>query len=218
MAQFLCGLDLGQAADYSALVIAERCETSPAEPARVLQLTDGGARHIPAQPAGPVRYDVRHIERFTLGTPYPEIVDAVGRILGHPAMGSEVTLVVDGTGVGRAVVDLFRLAAARYAMVPAMITAGDTARNDAGWWYVPKRELVGVVQVLLQSQRVRFAQALPETALLTAELQNFQIKVTAAANETFNAREGKHDDLVLALALAVWYGERVGGIRIRWIE
>jgi len=27
-------------------------------------------------------------------------------------------------------------------------------------------------------------------------------------NETFNAREGEHDDLILALALAAWRGER----------
>jgi hypothetical protein len=33
-------------------------------------------------------------------------------------------------------------------------------------------------------------------------------KVTPAANEVFNAREGEHDDLLLALALAAWNGER----------
>ena len=33
------------------------------------------------------------------------------------------------------------------------------------------------------------------------------MKITAAANDTYNAREGQHDDLVLALALACWAGE-----------
>ena len=38
------------------------------------------------------------------------------------------------------------------------------------------------------------------------------MKITAAANETFEARhEGRHDDLVLAVALAVWAGERFLG-------
>lgn len=214
MAQFLCGLDLGQAADYTALVIAERCETTSAEPERLVWLADGGAQVIPAKPAGKPRYDVRHIHRWPLGTSYPEIVRAVGTMLAHPSMGRDVRLVVDGTGVGRAVVDLFKTGPQRYAFSPVSITAGDTVRQEGGWYFVPKRDLVGVVQVLLQSERLRFAGALPETALLTSELQNFQIKVTAAANETFNAREGAHDDLVLALALAVWYGENAPSRRL----
>ena len=36
------------------------------------------------------------------------------------------------------------------------------------------------------------------------ELLNFRVKITANANETFNAREGTHDDLVLAVALPIW--------------
>jgi hypothetical protein len=44
---------------------------------------------------------------------------------------------------------------------------------------------------------------------LETELQNFRVKITAAANETFGAwRERDHDDLVLALALAVWHAEK----------
>jgi hypothetical protein len=37
----------------------------------------------------------------------------------------------------------------------------------------------------------------------------FQVKVTASAHETFGSwRENAHDDLVLAVALAAWLGER----------
>jgi hypothetical protein len=44
---------------------------------------------------------------------------------------------------------------------------------------------------------------------LEMELQNFRVKITAAANETFEAwRERDHDDLVLALALAAWHAEK----------
>jgi hypothetical protein len=50
---------------------------------------------------------------------------------------------------------------------------------------------------------------LPEAELLVKELQNFKVKITAAANEVFGEwREGQHDDLVLATALAAWAGER----------
>jgi hypothetical protein len=40
-------------------------------------------------------------------------------------------------------------------------------------------------------------------------METFQVKVTENRNETFAAwREKDHDDLVLALALIIWYGEQ----------
>jgi hypothetical protein len=39
---------------------------------------------------------------------------------------------------------------------------------------------------------------------LVRELQDFRVEFTATGHLTFNARSGKHDDLVLALAIAVW--------------
>src|SRR5262249_30609404 len=52
---------------------------------------------------------------------------------------------------------------------------------------------------------------LSEAETLVRELQDFRVEFTAAGHLTFNARSGKHDDLVLALAIAAWraYG---GGI------
>jgi hypothetical protein len=54
------------------------------------------------------------------------------------------------------------------------------------------------------------ASALPEAATLTEELQNFQMKVSLdTGHNSYGAwREGAHDDLVLALACALWCGER----------
>src|SRR5690349_9142791 len=43
------------------------------------------------------------------------------------------------------------------------------------------------------------------------ELQEFRVDFTAAGHLTFNARSGKHDDLVLALAIAVWRAYGGGG-------
>ncbi len=41
------------------------------------------------------------------------------------------------------------------------------------------------------------------------ELQNFRIKFTKAGNDTYEAwRESDHDDLVLAAAMAAWFGEK----------
>jgi hypothetical protein len=45
--------------------------------------------------------------------------------------------------------------------------------------------------------------------MLVKELESFRIKVTTARSEASELwREGQHDDLVLAAALAAWWGEK----------
>ena len=46
-----------------------------------------------------------------------------------------------------------------------------------------------------------------------AELLDYRIQYTAAGHLTFNAREGRHDDLVLALAIACY---RAAGDGVRY--
>ncbi len=83
-------------------------------------------------------------------------------------------------------------------------------QEDGNFYRVPKRDLIGVTQVLLQSGRLKIAAALPEAAQLTKELLNFKVKIDPqTAHDSYSAwREGIHDDLVLALSLACWMGER----------
>jgi hypothetical protein len=182
---YLVGLDLGQAHDFSALAIAER---HPGELRRAA-------------------YHLRHLERWPLGTSYPAIVQAVTAMLGQEPLNAGARLVVDGTGVGRAVVDLFRPLGRR--LVPVTITGGvGVTEAEDGYLHVPKRDLIGAAQVLLQDGRLRIAAALPEAATLTAELRDYRVKISASGHDSYDAREGAHDDLILAVALAVWYGDR----------
>ena len=64
-------------------------------------------------------------------------------------------------------------------LYPVLITAGDHTSQERGIWHVPKRALVGQLQVCLQSERLKVAATLPEAATLTRELLNFKIKITA---------------------------------------
>jgi hypothetical protein len=48
----------------------------------------------------------------------------------------------------------------------------------------------------------------PGTRRRVVSLVDFQMKFTTAAQVTFNAPEGAHDDLVLSMELAAWWGER----------
>lgn len=185
MKKYFVGLDLGQAQDYTALCVIEKHGMKVEESS----------------------YHVRHLQRWQLGTSYPTIVASVADMLKRPPLAEgNVPLAIDATGVGRPVVDLFSREKLKARLRPIMITGGDSVTRDGIFTRVPKRELVSTVQVGLQTSRLKIATALPEAATLTRELQNFQCKITDAANDTYGAwREGTHDDLVLAVALALWF-------------
>jgi hypothetical protein len=190
---YFTGLDLGQAQDYTALAVLERTV-----------VTDSTVQGRQVW-----HYAVRHLERFPLGTAYTAVCTRVASLFAGPPL-ADSTLVVDQTGVGRPVIDLLRRSKLRARLRPVTITAGHKASPaDGGGWLVPKKELVSTLQVLLQARRLKVSPALAEAATLVRELVNFQVKVTAAAHETFGAwREGVHDDLVLAVAIAAWEAER----------
>lgn len=190
---FTLGLDLGQAQDYTALCVVERIENGNA-------------------PA----YHVRHLERFRLGTSYPAIVERVKDVTQAAAVRGDYVLVADATGVGAPVVDLLRQADVN--TVAVTITGGDSVSYDGGAYRVPKRDLVSTLQVLLQSGRLRFADGLPDVSVLVKELLAFQVKITADAHDTYGAwRDGAHDDMVLCVALAVWYAQRNSGPLLCWV-
>jgi hypothetical protein len=118
---------------------------------------------------------------------------------------------VDRTGVGVAVFDMLRKARPACRLVPVTITGGTaTTCQEDGCWHVPKRELAGVLGVLIGGHRLKVAPGLPLGKTLNQELAAFKVKVNiATGSESFEAwREKDHDDLVLAAALACWYGER----------
>ena len=189
----ILGLDLGQSQDYTALAVLERCWVS--DTARQQSVS---------------RLAVRHLRRWPLGTSYTQVVLDVGRLVRTPPLSNPL-LAVDQTGVGMAVVDMFRQARLPARLRSILITSGHEVTALGFGWHVPKKELVSVLQVLLQQRRLKVA-PLPEREVLVKELLNFRVKVTVAAHETFEAwRERDHDDLVLAVALAAWLAEEDGG-------
>lgn len=125
-----------------------------------------------------------------------------------PEIDNDVKLVVDATGVGRPVVDLLRAAGLR--PIPVNITGGNVVTSEHGFRNVPKRDLVTTLQVLLQSKRLKFAKGIPQVKTLIDELLAFQVKISTDGRDTYGNdwRQNPHDDMVLALALACWYGER----------
>lgn len=85
------------------------------------------------------------------------------------------------------------------------ITAGaEQTRVDERRWNVAKGILISNLDARLHLGELRIAAALTEAGPLADELKDFQRKVSAAGRTQWEARVGKHDDLVLAVALALW--------------
>jgi hypothetical protein len=180
---FYFGLDLGQTSDPSASTILEA-------------YGEGNER----------TYDCRHTEQYKLGTSYPKIVESVGTLMDRQPLSGDCTLIIDHTGVGRPIFDMF-LDERRHP-IGITITGGVSwHRETARQWHVAKILLVGQVQRLLQSGRLRIGAKLPYAGMLQKELRDFRVKISKAANETYDAREGTHDDLVLSLAIALFAAE-----------
>src|ERR1041385_7988869 len=91
---YFIGLDLGQRRDFTAVAVVERV------------------------PAHPTQHNIRHLERVALGTSYTAVVERVCHLLRMPMLGGHATVVIDGTGVGVAVLDLFQ----RVGIRPVAIT------------------------------------------------------------------------------------------------
>lgn len=235
---YFIGLDLGQASDYSALVLIEQplwCgpevdfdgwgalvpeELADAGWVSPSQLSPKGAKQVArinyelGRPANPPLY-LRHLERYELGTPYPKVIENVIRMMMRPPLRqllNETRLIIDGTGVGRPVLDSFRAQGVH--PVSILIHGGErVTRDDAGprdiTLRVPKRDLVAAVQTLLQTGRLQISGRLPLADTLRKELLNFRVKINPqTAHDSYSHwREGDHDDLVLATACACWYRE-----------
>jgi hypothetical protein len=209
---YYVGLDLGQAADSTALAIIEAPLWTPqtgwvsgAEIPRDVadQYNTVLGHHWRQAAPTPVPLWLRTLYRYPLNTPYPTIVaDVIRRLGGKDAYRTDAVLVVDGTGVGAPVVDMFRFGEVPCTLYPVLITGGNKKEKN----HVPKRDLIGALQVALQRSQLQIAKQTTDTEALLQEMQNYRVKIDErTAHDSYNARQGKHDDLVLAVALAAWF-------------
>src|SRR2546422_8528732 len=73
----------------------------------------------------------------------------------------------------------------------------------------PKQDLIAGLQVMLESRELRIAKGLREAGTLVRELMDVRYYSGARGRSRIGADgSGEHDDLVIALALAVWKGQK----------
>jgi hypothetical protein len=188
--RYVMGVDLGTLRDYTAIVVVEKSVDS----------------------LDAVFHAVRFAYRLPQQLPYPTIVNTIGEAFVRlPPMPQAPLLVVDSTGLGRPVTDMFF--AAGLDCVPVTLTAAaDWSYDDMGGVRLPKSVMVSTLNVALQEQRVGIAAGIPIVATLRQELGGYRARLRSSGRETFEnaASAAAHDDLVIALAIAVFGAENLG--------
>ena len=196
---YYIGVDVGQSQDYTAISIVERAD-----------IVSGPQDRITYQwPRTTVR-TVRFLHRVPLGTSYTDIARLVASISAHPAIARRGNkLIVDGTGVGKPVIDLIRSCRSGQPMPPILhtviITGGQTETRSGDTQKVPRAELLGILETSLQNRALRISKHLSLADRLLEELNNLHRDPNNPSAESLRPRtQSIHDDLVFATALAMW--------------
>lgn len=199
---FIVPIDIGQAADFTALGGLRRI---PVPNGKTREVYNNGSPELTREYED--SFGLGYAHRFPLHTPYPDVVAQLAAVTSK--IPGTFQVVADATGVGRPVVDMMR--GAGLPVIGVVITAGAGAAHqdkETGYWKVPKRELVTRAQTYMQSGRLRISSKLRLADVIVKEMLAFKMKIsTQTGNVSFEAwREQAHDDLVLMLCLGVWWG------------
>ncbi len=180
--RYVVGVHLGESHDPAAIGVVHRVDYARSPPL----------------------FQVGHLERLPLGMPYPGVVNRVTHLLERSLLqDNEVELVVGSTG--QRVFDMFRVRGVSTRRVT--VVGGGRITFDGPVWQVPKPPLVSRVQDLFNDGGLTIHEGLAEAPALIAELRDFDPELTDSGDEGFTVRSGKHDALVLAVAIALWRAE-----------
>lgn len=219
--RYSVGVDLGQANDPTAIAVLEK-KIVPPETALFAPVGESPSNRLVE---GSVAYDLVYIKRPKLGTPYDTIAkrvaDLVCELEPQGAFGElgQVTLSVDGTGVGRGVVDMLdtefqrrgttsksipRVDFRRVSVTGSQTTLKRPTRTN-GYWSVPKKDLVFPAVAAFQQGKIRIGKVKDRDALVN-ELKNYKrtTNIATGGMQFEPWRESDHDDLLFAVCLALW--------------
>jgi hypothetical protein len=158
-------------------------------------------------------------------TSYVDVCKGLAALVARPAMHPRVydetragggvrpaagpLLAIDASGVGRAAVDVLIEMSPPCTLVPITITGGETfspatwPRGVSGFKVAKTLLIAGLLRCF--EQRRFHVPGLPLAEAFRKELDDFELRLAAdSGHETYGARQGRHDDLVLAAAVLVW--------------
>ena len=126
---------------------------------------------------------LRHLERVPLEENYLHTVERITAILERPEIKDgekcgEPDVVLDVTGSGRAILELFKRAEIPTPIVAIITGVGMLEDEIDDVWRLPKTELVGVLRVGYEIRRLKMAKDLELVPTLLGELRDFTMRPT----------------------------------------
>ena len=211
--RLVMGVDLGQVVDPTAICVIEFCDG-------VIDHGSDYERHTNQTQALGLqkkaeRWRVVHMERVPLNTKYGAVIQYIAGLLATPQLQADPSnnrtaceLVLD-VGGNRGVAEMFTDAGLNPMCVQ---TTGGMETNWArkNTWNVAKHEMITRLDARINHDRfpLTVSTQLAEAEAFKAEIADFTRSVSGAGRMKFEARAGKHDDMISAVALAVWWLSR----------
>ena len=143
------------------------------------------------------------------GLPYDQIVSWVARTIKNPAFNvrEPPDFILDATGVGVAVRDMLRAKGVR--MKSITITAGEAYSRQGNFMHVGKARLIGKFLGAFDSGKVHVNPNMAIWPAVEREMLAFRAEMSTQGRVKLEAEQGENDDMLFALAMAVWYGEEI---------
>jgi hypothetical protein len=192
--RFVAGLDVAQQANWTALV--------------VLELIYAPNNHKKLD-------EIRLVALERWQKLYPDTLEELGVIFSEETLKRRSILATDATGPGLPLYEdmvhdeALISCVGKERITPVVITPGQNEGRDGKFRMVPKHLLITRLQSAIRRRQIRVPRKLPLYNILESELEGYEIKLSEGSKRvTFfnNPRDGgpKHDDTVLAQALAWW--------------
>lgn len=182
--------DLGQANDYSAVVVIKD---------EALPIVGDGKVIV-----GPRERTVVYADRFR-GVSYVDVVDHLIKVRNAPPFGGKSELVIDGTSIGRVVSDMLWDQGVGHNAV--QMTGGqDWSKKSSRYVNAGKTFMIENLAVLFASGDIKFAYDLPLRDEIETDLASFTTQTTAAGNQiiTQSRSAAGHGDLGIALIVGAF--------------
>jgi hypothetical protein len=211
----IVGVSLGHRHERTGISVVERAYVPTGERFNHVTYDERGWERHQTREHLCTQYAVRHLERHGPPSRYSKVAGRVPEIMRE--IGRDTIVVVDITAVGRPAYSLIlsELSHAlegtslRFKHCPITVSGiarGVSTSPDVGR-IVPRRDLISATQILFDEGQLKIAEGLTLARTLRDELLAFKPK-SNKPDDLEGWREGKDDDLVLAVAVSLWAAER----------
>jgi hypothetical protein len=211
----IIGVSLGHRHERTAISVTERAFVYTGERFNHVSYDERGWERHQTMEHLSTEYRVRHLERHGPPSRYASVAGRLPEMLRE--IGRDFILVVDITATGRPAYSLIlsELSHAlegtclRFKHCPVTVSgiAGGVSKCPDVGQIVPRRDLISATQILFDEGQLKIAEDLSLAGTLRDELLAFKPKASKP-DDLEGWREGKDDDLVLAVAVSVWAAER----------